>query len=227
MSKSRSPSKRKSDAAGSGLVPTPSAPTGILPPSLARGDTDDDAVEMLIQTFVDIYPGINDIGELDKGERSAWLRLRNGLLRGNKAAIEVAKGVERMLQKQVDAEILDRNERRAEELKDATARRKRENQSHAQELEMRREEHEQTLAERRVRSANQSLRERLVLGMTAISFGCLVASLLFVFLSGPQVVSGSSALFFGAVSIMGILRTLIFKREKEEEEGRASPHASQ
>jgi hypothetical protein len=63
-----------------------------------------------------------------------------------------------------------------------------------------------------------------VLGMTAISFGCLIASLLFVLLAGPQVVSGSSALFFGLVSITGMIRTLIFKREKEDEEGRGPPH---
>jgi hypothetical protein len=222
MSKPRSPSTRKSDAAGSGLVPTPSVPTGILPPSLAPGD--DDAAETLIQTFAEIYPGVDDIGELDKGERSAWLRLRNGLLRGNKAAIEIARGAEQMLHKQVDAEILDRNERRAEELADAMARRKREDQSHAQELKLQRKEREQTLAERRVRSDNQSLRERLVLAMTAISFGCLIASLLFFFVAGPRVASGSSALFFGTVSLMGMIRTLIYKREKGDEEGRVPSH---
>lgn len=224
MSKSRSPGKRKSDAAGGGLVPTSNAPTGILPPSLARGEADD-AIEMLIQTFVEIHPGVSDISELDKGERSAWLRLRNGLMRGHKTAIEVIKGAEQMLHKQVDAEILDANERRAEELADAAARRKRENESHAQDLKLSRKEREQTLAERRVRSANESLRERLVIGMTAISFLCLIASLLFVLFAGPQVVSSSSALFFGAVSIMGMIRTLIYKRERKDEEGRGQSHA--
>lgn len=225
MSKSRSPSKRKSDAAGGGLEPTQKPPTGILPASLPKGDVN--AAAMLTEAFAVCYPSVDDIGELDKSERAAWIHLRDGLLRGHKAAIEILKGMEQMVERQVEAEIQDRDERRAEELKDAAARRKREGQSHAQELEMGREEHEQTLAERRVRSANQSLRERLVLGMTAISFGCLIASLLFVFLAGPQVVSGSSALFFGAVSIMGMIRTLIFKREKEDEEGRGPPHVSE
>jgi hypothetical protein len=213
MSKSRSPSTRKSDAAGGGVVSTPNAPTGILPPSLARGDADD-AIERLVQTFAEIHPGVNDIGELDKGERSAWIRLSNGLLRGNKAAIEIGKGVERMLHKQVDAEILDRNERRGEELEDAAARRKREDQIHAQELKLCRKEREQALAEKRIRSANQSLRERLVLGMTAISFICLIASLLFFFVAGPRVSSGSGALLLGMASIVGMIRTVIFKREK-------------
>jgi hypothetical protein len=225
MSKSRSPSKRRSDAAGGGLEPTQKSPTGILPASLVKGDVN--AAAMLTKAFAVCHPNVDDIGELDKSERAAWIHLSDGLLRGHKAAVEILKGIEQMVERQVEAEIQDRDERRAEELKDAAARRKREGQSHAQELKMCWEEHEQGLAERTVSSANQSLRERLVLAMTAISFGCMIASLLFVFLAGPQVVSGSSVLFFGTASIMGMIRTLVFKREKEDEKGPSPPHVSE
>jgi hypothetical protein len=226
MSKSRSPSKRKSDAAGSELVPTQEAPTGILPHSLARGDANDDVVEMLAKAFAVCYPDVEDIGELDKGERSAWIHLRDGLLRGHKAAIEILKGMERMLETRLEAEAEDLRERRAEELKDSAARRKRKNQRHAQELEMDQKERMQTLEEREIRSANQSLKERLLLCMTAISFGCLIASLFATILTGHTVVYGSGAVFFSAVSVLGMIRLFIFGQEKESEVGPSPPHVS-
>jgi len=53
------------------------------------------------------YPDVQDIGELDKGERATWIRIREGLLQGNKAAIEALKTTVKVLDKQVDAEIKD------------------------------------------------------------------------------------------------------------------------
>lgn len=222
MSKSRSPSKRKSDATGGELVPTQKSPTGILSPALARTAADSDVAELLTAAFVVCYPDIKDIGELDKGERAAWIRLRESLLKGDKAAAEALNGLVQMLDKQVEAEVEDLSERRVEALKDKAARRKRKNQLHTQALKIRSEEHDQTIKEREIRLANQSLKERLLIAMTAISFICLVICFVIASLTG-QVIAYGGGIVFSSVSIIGMIRLFILGQDKDSEPDKDDP----
>jgi hypothetical protein len=204
------------------LVPAQKAPTGILPPALARTGADSDVAELLTAAFVVRYPDIRDIGELEKGERAAWIRLRESLLKGDKAAIEALRGLVQMLDKQVEAEVEDLSERRVEVLKDKAARRKRKNQHHAQALKIRFEEHEQTIKEREIRLANQSLKERLLIAMTGISFICLVICFVIASLTG-QVIAYGGGIVFSSVSIIGMIRLFILGRDEDSESEKDDP----
>jgi len=216
------------------LVPAQKTPTGILPPALARTAANSDVAELLTAAFVTRYPDIKDIGELEKGERAAWIRLREDLQKGDKAAVEALEGLVHMLDKQVEAEVEDLSERRVEVLKDKAARRKRKNQLHAQRkeealkqhevnledqalaLKIRFEEHEQTIKERQIRLANQSLKERLLMAMTGISFLCLVICFVIASLTG-QVIAYGGGVVFSSVSIIGMIRLFILGRDKDNE----------
>jgi hypothetical protein len=215
MSKSRSLSKRKSGASESGTIQAQKAPTGILPPSLVRAEANSDAVELLTAAFVMCYPDVKDISELDKGERATWLQIREGLLQGSKDAREALKTIVGLLDKQVEAEIEDIQQRRSEALKDKAAKRKRKNQTHAQQLKIRLERHEQKQKELKDRHENQVLKERMLIAMTGISFISLIVCLVVASLTGHVVAYGGSALF-SVLSAGGALRLFVFGRDEDE-----------
>lgn len=202
-------------------------PTGIL----AGIPANSDAVELITSVFVLCYPDIKDIGELEKSERATWIRIREGLLQGHKAAIEALKTAVEILDKQADAEIQDMRARREESLKDQAAKRRRKNQIHiqrkreaekqhelnlrekAQALRMHVAEHEQTLKERETKLANQSLKERLLIAMTAVSFTCAVGFVIAGFITGQAFAYGSGGAF-SVIWCIGMIRLFLLGQGK-------------
>jgi len=202
-------------------------PTGIFTGVQASSD----AAELITSVFALCYPEVKDIGELDKGERATWIRIREGLLQGHKAAIEALKAAIEVLDKQAEAEIEDMQDRRQETLKDQAARRRRKNQAHirrsreaemqhkldlrerAQALSMRVAEHEQTLRERETKLANQSLKERLLIAMTAVSFVCAVGFVIAGFITGQVFAYGSGGAF-SVIWCIGMIRLFLLGQGK-------------
>lgn len=204
MSKSRSPAKRQSGASGSGSQASEGVvPTGVLPASLARAQVNNDAVELITSVFVLCYPDVKDIGELDKSDRATWIRIREGLLEGNKAAIEALKIAVKIINKQVEAEIEDMQVRRVETLKDQVARRRRKDRAHAQRIK-----------ERETKLGNDSLREKLLIGMTAVSFICTIGFVVASFFADKAFAYGSGGAF-SLIWLVGILRLFVFGKHKD------------
>lgn len=203
-------------------------PTGIFTGAQANSD----AGALITSVFVLCYPDVKDIGELDKGERATWIRIREGLLQGHKAAIEALKAAVEILDKQVEAEIEDMQDRRQEALKDQAAKRRRKNQAHIQRnrqaekqheldlrekvevLKMRAAEHEQTLRERETKLANQSLKERLLIAMTAVSFVCAVGFVIAGFITGKVFTYGSAGGAFSVIWCIGMIRLFLLGQGK-------------
>ena len=177
-------------------------PTGVLPASLAKAPVNNDAVELITSVFVLCYPDVKDIGELDKSDRATWIRIREGLLEGNKAAIEALKTAVKIIDKQVEAEIDDMQVRRVETLKDQAARRRRKDRAHAQRMK-----------ERETKLDNDSLREKLIIAMTAASFICTIGFVVASFFTGQAFAYGSGGAF-SLIWLIGMIRLFVFGKEK-------------
>jgi len=72
----------------------------------------------------------------------------------------------------------------------------------AQRLKERLEEHEQTIEDRKTKRVNQSFKERLLIGMTAISFVCTIGFVIVGSLTGKAFAYGNGPTFFAAGAVV-------------------------
>lgn len=195
--------------------------------------------DLALDLAENLFPGVNAIGDLKKGERERWIVLSCDILRENtediSASIEaIAKVLDPAVQAQIEDILLKRNfffekEEKQSELdeEEREERKEREKATHSENIldraqarrianenwELEKKERNKRLAMAVTKHKNSSLRERIGIGMAVIGFlGAFV--LLFVGVnSGEEFVAGSSGAV--AATILGVVIRLLFLDQKQ------------
>jgi hypothetical protein len=206
-------------------------PVGMLPRSKAFKEAKPENLEAVLDAAESAYPGVLQIGDLEKAQQAHWIREATRLLRDDKRAERWVAQLSGVLAPGVEAEAEDilrrrefdfANERRRIDLDEEDGR-----QGSRQEREIELKKWKMEEDERRSALKNRQVREVVVLVMAVIGFLLAVGVCIVGLTSRQNYVAGGSGGM--ALAILGVILHQVrqdqkqgFNPKAEEPKGSAS-----
>jgi hypothetical protein len=230
----------KSKRGKQGKTGTAQPSRGLVIRSIKGGTEEQEQLIALLQKIGEMRFSVKRIEELKAEQQHSWIKFSNSVARAQDSVFELMKILERAAEKELEADLelvrseiedidlrresdfaaQDRQERRKETREEAEegrveARFEAELQDQTQLREEREALKVQGIKERESRLKIECRRDHLLMSITAISFVCTIALLLFAAISGHGAALGGSG-FTGIFSIAGMLRLYVFGPDKPQ-----------